>query len=90
MGDYDASIVMDGLLSGIPSIARADGAVNYILGFPTYDVAHEFIIDGYKRYTKETTYTYQWVSESGNPSPTGFPTRVELGLSSPGMCCHII
>lgn len=51
---YDAEIIKDNLIQGLPVLASASDA----------DSGHAFIIDGYKRYQTEYTYTYEWIYDA--------------------------
>lgn len=56
---YNDNIIKAALLSGMPTIVRADNSGGY---------GHSFIIDGYFRHRHETTYVYIWVWDDNDPN----------------------
>lgn len=82
---YNSSSVSQSLINGMPVIISAKGTRTYVLGIPFYSDGHCFIIDGYRRYRKQYTYTYEWVWDEwhgGHAIPNIHP-RVEVSYGSP-------
>ena len=57
-GDFNETTVTNHLLDSLPIVVRADGTKKTILGIPTYQNGHSFIIDGYRLTREKTTETY--------------------------------
>ena len=77
VGDFDMEVVEENLLNRLPIIISASHDPD--------KSGHTFIIDGFKSYHTQYTYTYEWVyGPSSVPVPSISP-KVEIEYSSPAI-----
>ena len=77
--NYNATTVKNNLLNGMPVIVGAYGQV--FLGIPSH--GHAFVVDGYCRYRRKTTATYEWVWTDGQNHGSTVQYQTTTTWSSP-------